>query len=180
MESNAAKIIFECKECAGMGDLSDPGCFEEVIAALRSEFNVDSIVFSNYTETNYHGAVMEVLKRISGILNDVQRFAGRTPWNEIQVDGNVKPQARKKICSQCPRNPVAIFSVIERKGKKSIEYLCRSVNHYLPFLEAFPFDARCTACIQNTKSDVQYIMEKLEDLRRFVLYHGFKVVEAEA
>jgi hypothetical protein len=122
---------------------------------------------------------MEALKRISGILNDVQRFTGRTPWNEIHVTEEVKLQARKKTCSLCSRNPIRIFSSIERNGIKSVKQLCKSINHFQSFIEASPVEVGCTTCIQNTKSDLQYIWEKLEELRRFVLHQGFKVVEGE-
>ncbi len=179
-DSNTSKLVFDCRGCPCTGDLSDTRCFGEVIAALRSEFNIDSIIFSDYVETYYFDSAMEALRRISGILNDVQRFTGRTPWSEVRVAGEIKSQARKKICSQCPINPITIFSAIDRNGKKSVGLLCRWVNHFSPMLQATTVDARCAACVENTRSDLRYIREGLEELRRYVLYQGFRVVEGES
>jgi hypothetical protein len=179
VESNTTKLVFDCRGCQGSGDLDDARCFGEAIAALRSEFNVDSIIFSNYIETNYYGLAIDALKRISGIMNEVQRFSGRIPWKEMGETKDIKLQSRKKMCLQCDKNPAKIFSVIEKRGKRSIESMCKSFNHYLSVIESLPADRQCHKCNQNTRADLNYIQDKIEDLKMHVLYHAFKVVEVD-
>jgi hypothetical protein len=179
VESNATTLVFDCKGCQGNGDLGDLRCFVEAIAALRTEYNVDSIIFSNYIETNYFGSTMDVLKQISEILNEMQRFSGRMPWREMRGIGDIKMQTRKKMCSQCDKSPAKIFTAIEKRGKKSIENMCKVFNHYFSVMESVPVEKQCYKCIQNTKADLQYIWEKLDDLKTHVLHEAFKVVEVD-
>jgi hypothetical protein len=122
---------------------------------------------------------MELLKRISNILNEIQQCSSRSPWREIQESRDLKVQTIKKICSQCKANPARLFQAIEKRGMKSIESLPTSLSHYLSALDGLPKSDPCLKCIEITRMDFQYIMKKLEELKAHVLYNAFRIVEVE-
>jgi len=179
LESDLVKLVFECKDCSQRGDLRDRVCMREALAALKSEFNVDILIFSDYVETKYFGVAVETLKRAAKVLKEIQRFSSRKPWVEYRFLGSSRIAVQKKICNQCKKNPVSIFGTMKREGEKSLENLFSIFNSHIALLSASHNRECCRKCVETTREDMRYIQNMLLKLRRYVLHQAFKILESE-
>jgi len=152
---------------------------KETLAAISTEFNVDIIIFSDYIETKYSGAAIEMLKQASKILDETQRFALRKPWEEYAFANSSVLGLQKKACAQCHNNPSVIFTYMKQEGEKSLERLFKLYNSYIASISQLSSQNCCQKCIETTKGDMLYIQDLLSELRAFVLQQAYKIVEGE-
>lgn len=179
LESDLVKLVFECRDCSRRGDLRDSVCMREALAALKAEFNVDILIFSDYIETKYFGAAVETLKRAAIILKEIQRLSSRKPWVEYRFLGSSRIAVQKKICNQCKKNPASIFGAMKRESEKSLENLFKIFNSCIALLSVSNNRECCRKCVETTTEDMRYIQNTLLELRRYVLHQAFKILESE-
>lgn len=179
LESDLVKLIFECRHCSRRGDLKDSVCMREALTALKSEFNVDILIFSDYIEAKYFSAAVETLNRTAKVLKEIQRFSSRKPWEEYRFLGSSRIAMQKKICFQCKRNPASIFGTMKREGDKSLENLFSIFNSHIALLSVSNNRKCCRKCVETTREDMRYIQNLLLELRRYVLHKAFKILESE-
>ena len=179
IDSDAANIIFECKTCPGKGDLNDWVCVREAITAIIVEFNVSNIIFSDYVETKYTGAPLETLKKAASIFNEIQRSSQTKPLEDYSFIKKSELVEQKKRCLLCKNNPSFMFAKMKKEGEKSLENLFKAFGKSISGLPDLKSQNCCQKCIETTKGDLHYIQSLLRELRTFVMYQAFKIVECE-
>lgn len=177
LEHDAVRLVFDCRGCKGRADLGDERCMRGALGAVGREFGVSTLMLSGYIETKYEGPVVEALRRGARILEEVQRFSRREPWEDRSLKGKVEPSGLKKTCAQCPGNPGTLFGRMRDEGQDSLEKLFGAYNSALQRAGAVNEGKFCAVCRETTRGDLLYLKGLLDELRSFVLYTAFKVVE---
>lgn len=181
-EANTSLVIVDCKETGGPAALTARECRARAMEILAQEVNVDSLILSQYRETQYTAPAMELLHRLRRIGSEFHQLSLRNPhktYFEPRTDLSAKEKKDQlKLCEECPWNPTTYF---DRLAKDE------TVQDPGPFYEEFVREAErllgatkpevCNPCLAASRGEMEYMAQELLKLRAFVLYEGFRVVE---
>ncbi|UCG68758.1 MAG: hypothetical protein JSV09_13280 [Thermoplasmata archaeon] len=178
-EYREIRIIADCKECGGKGDLRQSYCLKGILEALSSESNADVAILSHYVERQYFGYSLELLKRMAQIMQELEQLAIRNPYGEYfsassKLTASQKSQ-QKSACEKCQLNPKILFLNLKKIFATDILKFHETFIDYTKRLEKKP-TPNCGPCLKTTKSDFVYLFNNLEDLRSFIFYRGFNIV----
>jgi hypothetical protein len=176
-ESNLVTLVFECRGCFRKGDLEDEVCMRGTLAALKTGFDTDALVLADYIETKYSRPVVEMLMRTAKIMNEAERFALRKPWQSPALRKDKRQSEQQKMCIKCPIKPSSLFGQMKVGAAVSREHLFRTFNSSIERLNAVNKIEGCRNCIEISRGELLYIQRLLKELRTYVLYHAFKIVE---
>jgi hypothetical protein len=178
-DSNKITMIASCKECAGQADLKDRTCFSGILIGLCQEFNVDDIILSHYIESKYADDSMQMLRMMVEIVNELEHMGIRKPYAEyFESDSNLSSSQKNKqkdSCEKCELTPENIFTPLKKYFVKDLNVFYEEFNKLLGKIQD-QSDEKCARCISETKSDLIYLFNKLENLRALVIYKGFQIV----
>lgn len=164
------KLSADCRGCKeGKGDLEDPVCFAGILAAWSSGTSPDSIVLSGTVERQYSGKALEVFTRMSVLLVEIDRLSRRGPPEE--------DKELAKRCAKCALSPSKVFSDLgPRLGKDMVGFYKEYRDRAVKVSDAKLNDKVCSKCLDRTKDDMGFVVERFEDFLRFVVKEGFKIV----
>lgn len=178
-DSNKITMIASCKECAGKADLKDGKCFSGILTGLYQEFNVDDIILSHYIESKYADESMQMLRMMVEIVNELEHMGIRKPYAEyFESDSKLSSSRKNKqkdACERCALAPENVFSPLKKHFVKDLNVFYEEFNKLLGKIQKNN-DETCARCISETKSDLIYLFNKLENLRALVIYKGFQIV----
>ena len=169
-EGAELRLTADCRGCKeGKADLEDQACFSGILVAWSSGISPDSIVLSGIVETQYSGKALEVFSRMSVLRVEIDRLARRGPPTQ--------DRELAKRCAKCNLAPTTVFSDLgPRLGKDMIgfykEYRYRAVRAS----DAQFNDKVCSECLDRTKDDMGFVVDRFEEFLRFVIKEGFKIV----
>lgn len=158
------QVVFDCKGCGADSDLSAERCWRGVSASLGAYSDVDSIVLSGYTETEYTGPGVEALSRLRRAARAAQRLASRAP-----------PQGNK-ACQSCRARPSLLFAPCAAallSGPRSAQ---------ISFIAASDAIARvdrslaCNACLDSSTADLSFLWKELDALSLDLVRQTFGIV----
>jgi hypothetical protein len=172
-------MIASCKECDGKADLKDSICFSGILNGLCQEFNVDDIILSHYIESKYADDSMQVLRMMVEIVNELEHMGIRKPYAEyFESDSDLSSSQKNKqkdTCDKCALAPENIFTPLKKHFVKDLNVFYEEFNKLLGTIQKNSNET-CARCISETKSDLIYLFNKLENLRALVIYRGFQIV----
>jgi hypothetical protein len=178
-DTSKISLIADCKSCMGRADLKDPKCLSGVLNGLHQEYNVDSVILSHYIETKYTHDSMQVLGMMVEILQDLDQLAIRDPFGEIfEHNETISPQIknqRKVSCEKCSLKPNNIFGKLRESFIRDMFIFYEDLKDISSQIQRNR-NEDCIECINGTQSDFLYLFNKLEKLRSFVIYKGFRIV----
>jgi hypothetical protein len=169
-EGAELRLTADCRGCKeGRADLEDKVCFSGILDAWGSGISPDSIVLSGIVETQYSGKALEVFSRMSVLLVEIDRLACRKPPTE--------DKDHAKRCAKCDLAPSKVFSGLGPKLSKDMigfykEYRERAVR----VCDSKFNDTVCSKCLDMTKDDMGFVMDRFEEFLRFVIKEGFRIV----
>ncbi len=178
-DSNRITMIASCKECVGQADLKDSTCFSGILTGLCQEFNVDDIILSHYIESKYADDSMQMLRMMVEIVNELEHVGIRKPYSEYFKSDSDLPSSQKNkqkdACEKCALAPENMFSPLKKHFVKDLNVFYKEYNTLLGKIQDNS-DEACARCISETKSDLIYLFNNLENLRALVIYKGFQIV----
>jgi hypothetical protein len=160
----AISVVFDCKGCAAESDLSSERCWRGVSASLGAYSDVDSIVLSGYTETEYSGPCLEALNKLRRAARAAQRLSSRAP-----PSGN-------KTCQSCRARPSSLFAPCAAallSGPRSAQ---------MAFIVASDTIARvdrslaCKPCLESSTADLTFLWKELDGLCAELVRETFGIV----
>lgn len=183
-EADVTKVIVHCKETGGPASLMERVCRARVLEILSQEVNVDAVVLSHFRETQYDRPAMELLQRLERVTSGFRHLALRNPFNtyfESRADLPAREKKdQEKECEVCPWNPMTFFdalakSVTEREPSELYERFREDGARLLGATKP----EVCNPCLAASRGEMEYMALQLMELRSFVLFEAFRVVEAE-
>jgi len=160
----ALTVVFDCKGCPGESDLSSERCWRGVSASLGAYADVDSIVLSGYTETEYSGPGLEALATLRKAARTAQRLAARAP------------PAGNKACNICKARPSILF------GPCAAALLSGPRSAQISFIAASDAIARterslaCNPCLESSTADLTFLWKELDALSVELVRETFGIV----
>ena len=145
---------------------------------------MDTITLAHYRETQYTAPAMELLRRLERLATEFRHLSLRNPHKtHIDSDPDLSAKVKKshqKECQQCQWNPMTHFDKLAKEvhSQEPSEFYRIYMNEAKRLLKASK-PKTCTPCLTATSSEMEYMGKKLARLREFILYEGFRVVEAE-
>jgi hypothetical protein len=82
---------------------------------------------------------------------------------------------QKDACEECAYAPENIFTPLKKHFVGDLNVFYKEYNTLLGKIQDHS-DESCARCISETKSDLIYLFNKLENLRALVIYKGFQIV----
>jgi hypothetical protein len=155
------RLVVHCKECDGKGDLLESKCRNRVIEILLEEPVPSSIVLSGFVETLYEDNVVLLIQQMTDILRSVKQFGRRCTVSD--ADG----------CARCKKSPRYVFRKIETAFRKSLPTFHREIRIQSSGLSSNRDS--CRTCLESTNSDLQTLLNDVENLKSFILRHAFKI-----
>lgn len=178
-EYREIRIVTDCKDCGGQGDLGNASCMKGVLDAVSNESNADVVILSHYVERQYFGYSLELLKRMAQVMQELDQLAIRAPYKEYflkndKLTSSQKNQ-QKSACEKCALNPQKLFPNLKRTFTTDVVKFHESFLDFAKKLEKGP-TPNCGPCLKTTNSDFLYLFNKMEDLRAFIFYRGYNIV----
>ncbi len=158
---NHVRLTVKCKECVDRASLLEKRCRNNVIDILLDELTPDSLILAGLVETLYEDDSIILILRIADILRKVDQFRERLTENDLDK------------CSRCKRSPTYIFGKIKGAFRRGLPSLLKEVK-----LQSSGLSSKrdqCKDCVESTKSDLSSLSSKMDELRRFILKHAFKI-----
>lgn len=156
-EEGKRKLVINCKECEE--DFSLDHCFPGILLALEKEYQIDSIILSDYIERQYSGEGIEVLKSIADVINRLERWTSRSEG--------------KKECQKCPIHPPEMYSDIRGLSLRDPGAAYEALLNYSKELMK---KNGCPKCRRSTKEELTVLGKELLQLRSDVLAEAYGVV----
>lgn len=151
------KLFIDCKECSD--DFSIERCLPGIILALEENYNIDTVVLSDFIEIQYSGENLELLKELKGISEEFDRLSSR------KTDG--------EDCKNCEIYPDTMYTTL----KKSL--LTEHENFYQLLLartsDVMKIDG-CNDCRKSAKEELSVLGQKVLEFRSKVLLEAFGVL----
>lgn len=157
-------IIFECQECENAPSIGNSNCKTGILKAFSSESNIKGIILSDYVEKAYEGDSIEILKKYQSLIEQMEEFT-------------LSSQNKISRCSDCKFKPENVFSHLQDSMYLGFEDYYKEFQTIAKDLDSNSFNEEaCEKCVQNTKEDMIYIFNKLEDLRADIYERGFNIL----
>jgi hypothetical protein len=169
-EGAELRLTADCRGCKeGKADLEDQTCFSGILGAWGTGISPDSIVLSGIVEKQYSGKTLEVFSRMSVMLVEIDRLSCRRPPTDD------KEQAKR--CTKCNLAPAMVFSDLgPRLGKDMIGFYKEYRERAVRVSDSQFNDTVCSKCLNMTKDDMGFVVDRFEEFLRFVIKEGFKIV----
>lgn len=156
-ESNTRMMVINCRDCEEI--FSPETCSKGIMLSLEKEYNVSSIVISDYVETQYTGKLLELMKSIVELSNELKRLSSR------DVDG--------KDCKGCELNPAVMYP---RLRHTLINDTGKSCEYIVTVARAVMKKTGCVSCRRSAKEELTMLGEELLRINSRVLYEAYDVV----
>ena len=155
-ERGERKLIINCKECDN--DLSME-CLSGVILSLEKEFNVSTIVLSDYIERQYSGVALEIIEDIKNISKELEGLASR--------------DTRGKNCKKCGINPAKMYPELKSTLLLRFDHI---FNEFIGYSKELMTIKGCTSCRRSTKEELALIGNELLRLRSKVILEAYGIL----
>ncbi|MGM0509670.1 MAG: hypothetical protein ACQESD_00885 [Thermoplasmatota archaeon] len=156
-EEGERKLVINCKECDGGFSLDN--CLPGILLALKKEYQIDSIIISDYIERQYGGEDIELLKNMAELINRLERWTSRS--------------GSKKQCSKCPIHPPEMYSDIRDSLLRDPGSAYTSLLRYSKELMK---KSGCPDCRRSTKEEFMVLSKELLGLKSKILSEAYGVV----
>jgi flagellar protein FlaI len=172
-EGHELKLVADCRSCdkAG-GKLDVRTCFSGVLEAWASGLGADSIVLSGTVETQYTGAVVGLFQRMASLRGDIGRFVKR-----VVPPADEGEKAPDKRCPRCNMSPSNIFGGMADRVGLDLEALYKDLRDAAVRMSDARFNDRvCAKCLDRSRDDIGFVLNRFEDLLGYVVKEGFSIV----
>ncbi len=149
--------MINCKECET--DFSMDDCFSGIVLSLEKEYNISSIVLSDYIERQYTGAALEMLDSIKKLGGELDRLSSR--------------KTDSKDCKKCKIVPTRMYPRLKRIMLMEPEKL---YDEYVEYSRSLMTIKGCTKCRKATKEELTVLGKKLLQLRSKVLLEAYGIL----
>ncbi len=156
-EKGKRKLVINCKECDD--DFSLKHCLSGILLTLEKEYQVDTIILSDYVERQYSKEEVTLLKNIADLINRLERWASRSE--------------DKKQCGDCPLHPPEMYSALRDSLLVDPGSAYSSLLKYSK--ELMKKDG-CPKCRRSTKEEFTVLSKQLLEVRSKVLEEAYGVV----
>ncbi len=173
------RIIADCKDCGGKGDLNESSCMNGILDAVSAEGNADVVILSHFVEKQYFSYSLELLKRMAQVMQELSQLAIRDPYKEYFLSNDKlstsQKSQQKSACEKCELNPHGLYPDLKKTFTTDIQEFYKSLFKTAKKLDKGP-TFFCGPCLDTTQSDFVYMFNNLEDLREFIFYRGYNIV----
>jgi hypothetical protein len=178
-EYREIRIIADCKDCGGEGNLNESNCMKGILEAVSSENNADVVILSHFVETQYFGYSLELIRRMAQVMQELSQLSMREPYKEYfqtnkEMTSSQKSQ-QKSTCERCKKNPQTLFPGLKQIFTTDIQEFYKNLFKSAKKMNKGP-TSFCGPCLKSTESDIVYMFNKLENLRAFIFYRGYNIV----
>ncbi len=151
------KLFIDCEECAD--DFSIDKCLPGIILALEENYNIDSIVLSDFIEIQYSDENLNFLKDLKYISEELDRLSSRRP----DRDG----------CEDCEIEPRTMYpSLKEGLLTEHEDFYQRLFDYTLKVMKI----EGCKGCRKSAKEELTVLGEKVLEFRSKVLLKAYGVL----
>ncbi len=154
---SSRKLFIDCEECDS--DFSIDDCLPGIILALEENYNIDSVVLSDFIELQYSGDNLELLNDIKYISEEIDRFSSRIPDGED--------------CHNCEIEPKKMYSSLKESLLLDHENFYQLLFDYT--LKIVGIDG-CRSCRKSAKEELTVLGEKVLEFRSDVLLKAYGVL----
>ncbi|MFO7991815.1 MAG: hypothetical protein R6U61_05930 [Thermoplasmata archaeon] len=156
-ENRSRELVINCKDCSDDFELEE--CIGGIILAMEGEYNIDMLILSDYLEKQYSKEVIDVLKDVRDISEELESLASR--------------RMNKKKCSDCGINPGKMYSEMRSVLVNSPGDIYATFSEYSKMLMR---KEGCNRCRKASKEELTLIGERLLGLRNRIMREAFDVV----
>ncbi|UCH89082.1 MAG: hypothetical protein JSV49_00075 [Thermoplasmata archaeon] len=179
LESAGSKLelVLDCRTCKRTQKKSDDRCIDKIIRTMENEYNINSILMTNYALTQFQGDALELLHQFVGLRTDLKTMQER----------KVKPDLSKH-CEGCELKPSDLFAKLRELLYPDFDRFTAQLSECVKYLNAslkeLDRESRggkknpklCLSCIGDTYKDLTYLFIHYRDLAKQVAIKGFLVV----
>jgi|GEM_PF-6657826 len=200
-DGKLVKMVLKSPDCNSEMPIANPRCLSAMLLALSEDSNVDLIAISHYVEIQYGKETVELLKKMTKVIADLDRLMLRGPspmdetipvlptseeaaaqgisldkakYERIQAIERLK---RRLDCSHCPFNPESLYKTMKIQFISDLSNFYNMYSQVIQGLMSNTQPPECGQCIYLTASDIIYIDDILKDLRQYVLSIAYRIVE---
>ncbi len=156
-EGEKRELIIKCRECEE--DFSMESCIPGIVLALEKEYNISSVILSDYIERQYTGIPLDILEFLAKTGQELDRMATR----------NVK----KTGCKDCAIHPGRMYPGL----KKTLMVDTGEVYGQVVDLSKTVMGMKgCDGCRKAAKEELAMIGEELLRLKSRVLLEAYGIV----
>ncbi|MBS3816916.1 MAG: hypothetical protein KGY76_05075 [Candidatus Thermoplasmatota archaeon] len=151
------RLLIRCKDCEE--DFSLSSCLSGLILAFEDEYDIESIIISDYIERKYTGSSIKILAQIRDIAGEIESFSSR--------------EEKNKKCENCEWSPSEFFPGLKKR------FIEDPGGIYGDLSDSMKRSAQikdCPNCEKALKEELEIIGEKALRLRRDVLAEGFGII----
>ena len=169
-EDEAPKMIFNCKECEGPHNLGMKVCMQNVLQSYSKELIVENVGLSYYIDQEYFGSSMQILKLTREILNDLESFSSRNPYNDYFHSKS------KNVCDGCELQPQTIYKRYSETILKGISIFYNDYSNYVKTLSTKSYRTKeCQKCRDRTIDEFYVILNRFTELSKEILQAAYSI-----
>ncbi len=155
--SGTRKLVVNCKRCEKEHSLSD--CLPSLILSLEDEYNIDSIIVSDFLEEQYIGSGVKILSQIRDIAGEMETFSSRGE--------------DEKKCMECELKPSILYPRLKRKFIQDPGIIYEMIGNISVKVER---KENCHRCRRSLGEELEILGNRAISLRSEVLKEGFDII----
>lgn len=149
-------ITIRCKECENDFDIGS--CISNIVMSMKGEYNIDSIILSDYIEKQYSRKSLKLLKKLRDLLEVFERFSSR--------------KKEGKECADCPIAPDTMYSELKITMFNGDDVYQRYLDYTMDIMRL----EGCVECRRSAKEEFSFIGDRLLDLNSSVLMDAYGIL----
>lgn len=151
------KLVVNCKRCEREHSLSE--CLPALLLSLGDEYDIDSIIVSDFMEKQYIGPGVEILLEIRDMAGEIESFSSRTQ--------------KKDECLSCELRPSELYPELKRKFIENPGTIYGELRH---LAEKANKKEGCPECKKSLKEEIEFLGKRATSLKSDVLAEGFDII----
>ncbi len=151
------KLFIDCEECTD--ELIIDKCLPGILSALEENYNIDSVILSDFIEIQYSDDNLNILKDLKHISEELNRFSSR--------------KTARDACENCDIEPDEMYSSLRDGLLNDHQIFYKLLFNYT--LKVMKIDG-CRTCRKSAKEELTVLGERVLEFRSEVLLKAYGVL----
>ncbi|MFW6145070.1 MAG: hypothetical protein ACOC55_05805 [Candidatus Natronoplasma sp.] len=151
------KLVVNCKRCGREHSIKN--CLPGLILSLEDEYDIDSIIASDFMEEQYIGPGVDILTQIRDIAGEIESFSSR--------------KQEEKKCMDCELRPSTLYPSLKRNFIEEPGIIYLELGR---LADKAKQKRGCSECIKSLTEELEVLGERAKELKKDVLAEGFDII----
>jgi len=150
------KLIVNCKDCSE--DFSFNDCLKGLVLAFQDNYDVESLVLSDFIETQFIGDELEIIEGLRQISDELDRLSARTGGAD---------------CAGCEIEPKKMYSTLKDRLLTDHENFYQLLSDYA--IKIIKKEG-CEDCRRSAKEEFTVLGKKVLEYRSKILLDAYGIL----